>query len=1210
MRFSILGPLLVHDASGEPVTIGGARLRTLLGLLLLRPGQWVAADHLLESVWSGAPPAGAANALQALVSRLRRALAAGAAVEGGPEGYRLDVAPDRVDLCVFEDLVRAGRGHRAAGRPGPALADLDRALGLWRGPALVDLTAQGLAEGVAARLDQTHLTAREERLAALLDLGRTADAVAEAGALAGIEPHRERPVELLLRALAAAGRTADAVAAYEGFRARLADDVGLDPSPHLEDVHLRLLRGQLSAPAAPDGPGAPGPSDRWGSPAPTGRGHRAAPGAADPGAPGSGGGAGRSGSAPSRGLWPPASADGGAAAPESTGSGIGSSESAPSRGLRAPTGDGGVGPEAAGLGPGSSESALSRGLWAPAGGGAGTGGGAAGAVGTPLHLPVPLTGFVPRAEVGITVDLLAHGRLVTLTGPGGAGKTRLAVEGAAAFAAGHPDLASRGAWFVELAPLTDGASLPEALADTLGLREHALLQPRSAPPPPPVERVAAFIADHPVLLVLDNCEHLVDDAARLAALLLERCPRLRVLATSREPLGTPGEHLLPVPSLPLPAEDSRASEAAAAPSVVLFAERARAVRPGFAVTDDNAPHVVRIVRALDGLPLALELAAARLRAMTPAQLAARLDDRFRLLGGGVRHTPRHSTLRAVVDWSWELLDEAERRLLRRLSVFAGGTDLESVEHVCADPGTPGTVAGRDVWTVLFALVDKSLAVAEEPRRADAPPRYRLLETVRAYAAERLTGAGEDAAVRDAHAHRVRDLWKEADRLLRGPRQAETIARLHDENDGFAAAVRWAVERRDVHLVLDLVEYSQWYWTLSDSWEPLARWAGQALDMMGDTTPEGRAVGRASCLFHRAAATTDSLDDIQGHVRAIEEVLAEEGRLPEEHPLLVYTLMYRAMTEDGRGEARDRIARALERPDPWMRAMVRMMLSLVDMLLGRFRPSLEQAEAALAEFRALGDAWGVCQALAQVVDAHRFDDLERCEDMLLEAVALAEAQGLESMAAVFRVRRVQVLIFRGETAAARAELDLLAARGRPAQPEHAVLVLLAEAQWQREVGDLVRARELVERLEATVETLGGFAPAYVEVGACALAATISWDEGDPARARREAARSWWGVIGTMGPIRAELLEVLAAVSAEEEPHLAARLVGWAWALRGVPDDTDPHLAHTVARLRDKLGAPEYDRLVEEAAAPSPDEVLTAASRWLAEAVPEEAPADRR
>lgn len=1208
MRFSILGPLLVHDASGEPVTIGGARLRTLLGLLLLRPGQWVAADHLLESVWSGAPPAGAANALQALVSRLRRALGAGAAVEGGPEGYRLDVAPDRVDLCVFEDLVRAGRGHRAAGRPGPALADLDRALGLWRGPALVDLTAQGLAEGVAARLDQTHLTAREERLAALLDLGRTADAVAEAGALAGIEPHRERPVELLLRALAAAGRTADAVAAYEGFRARLADDVGLDPSPHLEDVHLRLLRGQLSAPADPDGPVGPGPSGRWGSPAPAGRGHRAAPEADGPGS---------SEVALSRDLRTSAPADNGGAPPEADGPGAGSSEGALPRGLRAPaSAGGGAAPEADGPGTGSSESAPSRGLRASAGGGAaapggaGTGGGAAGAVGTPLHLPVPLTGFVPRAEVGITVDLLAHGRLVTLTGPGGAGKTRLAVEGAAAFAAGHPDLASRGAWFVELAPLTDGASLPEALADTLGLREHALLQPRSAPPPPPVERVAAFIADHPVLLVLDNCEHLVDDAARLASLLLERCPRLRVLATSREPLGTPGEHLLPVPSLPLPAEDSRASEAAAAPSVVLFAERARAVRPGFAVTDDNAPHVVRIVRALDGLPLALELAAARLRAMTPAQLAARLDDRFRLLGGGVRHAPRHSTLRAVVDWSWELLDEAERRLLRRLSVFAGGTDLESVEHVCADPGTPGTVAGRDVWTVLFALVDKSLAVAEEPRRADAPPRYRLLETVRAYAAERLADAGEAAAVRDAHAHRVRDLWKEADPLLRGPRQAETIARLHDENDGFAAAVRWAAERRDVHLVLDLIEYSQWYWTLSDSWEPLARWAGQALDMMGDATPEGRAVGRASCLFHRAAATTDSLDDIQGHVRAIEEVLAGEGRLPEEHPLLVYTLMYRAMTEDGRGEARDRIVRALEQPDPWMRAMVRMMLSLVDMLQGRFRTSLEQAETALAEFRALGDVWGVCQTLAQVVDAHRFDDLERCEDMLREAVALAESHGLESMATVFRVRRVQVLIFRGETAAARAELDLLAVRGCPAQPEHAVLVLLAEAQWQREVGELARARELVERLRVTMETLGGFAPAYVEVGACALAATISWDEGDPARARREAARSWWGVIGTMGPIRAELLEVLAAVSAEEEPHLAARLVGWAWALRGVPDDTDPYLAHTVARLRDKLGAPEYDRLVEEAAAPPPDEVLASASRWLAEAVPEEAPADRR
>ncbi|WP_306369812.1 BTAD domain-containing putative transcriptional regulator [Nocardiopsis sp. CC223A] len=1159
MRFSILGPLLVHDASGEPVTIGGARLRTLLGLLLLRPGQWVAADHLLESVWSGAPPVGAANALQALVSRLRRALAAGAAVEGGPQGYRLDVAPDRVDLCVFEELVRAGRGHRAGGRPGPALADLDRALGLWRGPALVDLTARGLAEGVAARLDQTYLTAREERSAALLDLGRTADAVAEARALTGAGPHRERPVELLLRALAAAGRTADALAAYERFRARLADEVGLDPSPHLEDVHLRLLRGQLSAPAPTDTAAPPASPPVSGTPLPTGAAPTPGAGAAVPAAPGT--------------------------APVSTGTGTGAWAGAPSDpGARAI----GTGGEAA---ENSAAGALGR------------------AGGVPLHLPVPLTGFVPRAEVGVAVDLLARGRLVTLLGPGGAGKTRLAVEGATAFAVGHPDLSSHGAWFVEFAPLTEGASLAEAVADTLGLREHALLQARSVPPPSPAERIAAFIADHPVLLILDNCEHLVDDAARLAAQLLARCPRLRVLATSREPLGTPGEHLLPVPSLPLPAEHARAAEAAAASSVVLFAERARAVRPGFDITDDNVPHVVRIVRALDGMPLALELAAARLRAMTPAQLAERLDDRFRLLGGGVRRTPRHSTLRAVVDWSWDLLDEAERRLLRRLSVFAGGADLESVEHVCADPDAPGTVAGHDVWTVLFALVDKSLVIAEEPRRVDTPPRYRLLETVRAYAAERLAEAGEGEAVRDAHAHRVRDLWKAAEPLLRGPRQGELIARLHDENDGFAAAMRWAVGRRDVHLVLDLIEYSQWYWTLTDSWEPLGRWAGQALDLMGDDVPPGRAVGHAACLFHRAAATTDSLDDVQGHVRAIEEALAAEGRLPEEHPLLIYCLMYRAMTEGGDGETRKRIARVLDGSDPWMHAMACTLLSLVDTLVGRFDSALERADTALEEFRAVGDGWGVCQALAQAADLYRFVDRGHSAELLEEGVALADSQGLEGMAAVFRVRRAQALIDRGDLDPARAELDGLAGRP-PIQPEHTVLLLLAQAQWESEAGDRSRARALVERIKSMLDRLGGFAPVYIAVGACTLSATISWYEGDPERARREAAWSWWSVIGVMGPIRAEILDVLAAVVVEGEPRSAARLAGWARALRGVADTAGPFAVRTVQRLREEIGARECTRLVEEAAALTPEEALGAASRWLAETVPEEVPHERR
>ncbi|MGW9348455.1 AfsR/SARP family transcriptional regulator [Nocardiopsis flavescens] len=1260
MRFSILGPLLVHDASGEPVTIGGARLRTLLGLLLLRPGQWVAADHLLESVWTGAPPAGAANALQALVSRLRRSLADGAPVQGGPEGYRLGVTPDRVDLFVFEDLVRAGRDHRAGGRPAPALADLERALGLWRGPALVDLTARGLAEGSAVRLEQTHLTAREERLAALLDLGRTADAVAEAEALAGEEPHRERPVELRLRALAAAGRTADALAAYRRFRDDLADALGLDPSAHLEEVHLRLLRGGPAAPGGPSLPPAPGP----GGASPPGRpaagpavpgvgGARAFAGAgeAGPAGPAAGGphpGAGPSGAGPTvlgaEGVPPGAGpSETGPAAPGTDGgrafagsSGAGPAAVPGAGGVRAFTDPSEAGATAPGAGSAGSSEAGSAdpaavpaapAPWAgrgspgpvPAAGGGSAPAGPPGAAAAPaaegrdavaLHLPVPLTGFVPRPEVDLAVDLLTRDRLVTLLGPGGAGKTRLAVEGTAAFARARPDLSARGAWFVELAPLTEGASLPEAVADTLGLREHALLRARSAPPPPPAERVAAFIADHPVLLVLDNCEHLVDDAARFAALLLARCPRLRVLATSREPLGTPGEHLLPVPSLTLPAEHARAAEAATAPSVVLFAERARAVRADFAVTDGNAAHVVRVVRALDGMPLALELAAARLRVMTPAQLADRLDDRFRLLGGGVRGTPRHSTLRAVVDWSWDLLGEAERRLLRRLSVFAGGADLESVERVCADPDARGTVAGHDVWTVLFALVDKSLVIAEEPRRPESPPRYRLLETVRAYAAERLAGAGETAAVRDAHARSVRDLWREADPLLRGPRQGELLARLHDEGDGFAAALRWAVERGDAELGLDLIEYSQWYWTLGDFLEPLARWSAQVLALTGGRVPPGRSVAYAGCLLHRASVDADSLGDVQEHIAAIEAVLAAEGHIPEEHPLLVYGLMYRAMAEGVDGATRERITRALEQPDPWMRAMVRMLLSLVDTLGGRLGPALEGAERALEEFRALGDSWGVCQSLAQVVDAHRFDDLERCERLLEEGVALAEAGGLRSMAVVFRVCGVQMLIARGELDRARAVLDLLAEQGRPSQPEHVVLALLVEAQWANEAGDQQLARALVERIQAMMEALGGFAPTYVEVGACALAATISWYEGDPARARREAARAWWTVIGVMGPVRAELLDVLAAVEERADPCRAALLTGWGRALRGVADATDPLAVRTAGLLGDRLGAREFARLVGEGADLAPDEALDAASRWLAGAVPEEAPADRR
>jgi predicted ATPase len=320
----------------------------------------------------------------------------------------------------------------------------------------------------------------------------------------------------------------------------------------------------------------------------------------------------------------------------------------------------------------------------------------------------------------------------------------------------------------------------------------------------PRERLTEALAGKQALLVLDNCEHLVAAVADLAADLLARCPRLRILATSREPLGVTGEVLHPVVPLPLPEPGADAEAAPRSPAVQLLAQRAAAVRPGFTVDSSSAPDllagVVRICRALDGVPLAIELAAARLRGMTVQQVADRLDDRFRLLELGSRSAPaRHQTLRAVVDWSWDLLEEPERALLRRLSVFAGGATAEAVGQICGgDDGMPDGIRADGVATdavyLLAALVDKSLVVASP--QADGQVRYTMLDTVRAYAAERLEEAGETGALRARHTRWFLDLVERAEPLLRTGAQLRALELLSAERENINAALRWAVDQPD------------------------------------------------------------------------------------------------------------------------------------------------------------------------------------------------------------------------------------------------------------------------------------------------------------------------------------------------------------------------------------------------------------------------------
>ncbi|AZK98208.1 hypothetical protein B7R87_01950 [Streptomyces tsukubensis] len=443
----------------------------------------------------------------------------------------------------------------------------------------------------------------------------------------------------------------------------------------------------------------------------------------------------------------------------------------------------------------------------------------------PGNLPARLTSFVGRGDdLADVTSALSTQRLVTLVGPGGAGKTRLALE--AADTAGTTGTSSTkgpaypdGVWISELAPVRDGGTaVADAVLAALGVREPPLAVRAPGQAPDPLARLVEHCRQRRMLLIVDNCEHVVGAAAGLVARVLESCPGVTVLATSREPLGVPGELVRPVGPLHRDA------------ALRLLGERGAAARPGFTVTDDPRA-AAEICRRLDGLPLAIELAAARLRMLTTRQIADRLDDRFRLLTGGSRTVlPRQQTLRAVVDWSWDLLDHHERTVLRRLSVFAGGCALPEAEAVCGagpdggpdSPDSPDSPDGPDVLHALGALVDKSLVVAA-PGDGSAM-RYRLLETVAEYAADRLDAAGEREAVERGHLRTYRELTRIGESALRGPGGSMWMTRLDTEIGNVRAALRTAVHYEEEQEGLCLVLSLGWYWQLRSLQSDARTWS--------------------------------------------------------------------------------------------------------------------------------------------------------------------------------------------------------------------------------------------------------------------------------------------------------------------------------------------------------------------------------------------------
>jgi len=556
-------------------------------------------------------------------------------------------------------------------------------------------------------------------------------------------------------------------------------------------------------------------------------------------------------------------------------------------------------------------------------------------------LPRHLTSFVGRErELGEVTRLLASHPLVTLTGTGGVGKTRLALRAAAGVSDEYPD----GVWFVDLAPLAPGAD--PALAAGTAL---ASLGAGEVVGQPALAALIAHLGERWALVVLDNCEHVLEASARLADAVTQACPGIRLLATSREPLSVPGEIAWRVPPLALPGSDDAQAHTAQRlehyAAVRLFADRARAAAPAFEVTDQNAAAVARVCSRLDGVPLALELAAARVRVLSVEQIDARLDDRFRLLtGGGRTAMRRQQTLRALVDWSYDLLTEPERALFRRFAVFAGGFPLEAAETVCA--GDP--VESHEVLDLLTGLIDKSLVVAEARGGAE---RYRLLETLQQYAADQLLRAGEDAALRDRHL-----AWCVA--LARGTSDAERARddagfraahrRYSAEGDNVGAALAWgAATPSGAQLALDLLA------SATDVPRPSQAEKVRWLETLLDAGP-ARTRSRVGALLH-----LDHLrrmhGDFAGARLAVDKARAIAGELGDEE--LVADAAYRgALVAANLGEyagavaALERCVDLARRRGAWIRVeTVTRDLGVIALAMGDFA----RARAALTECLEVG-----------------------------------------------------------------------------------------------------------------------------------------------------------------------------------------------------------------------------------------------------------------
>ncbi|HEU5102119.1 MAG TPA: tetratricopeptide repeat protein, partial [Roseiflexaceae bacterium] len=616
------------------------------------------------------------------------------------------------------------------------------------------------------------------------------------------------------------------------------------------------------------------------------------------------------------------------------------------------------------------------------------------------NLPAQLTSFIGRThELAAVTRLLTTTRLLTLTGAGGCGKTRLALQVATQLLDAYPD----GVWWVELATLADAALLPQAVA--------AMVEVREQPGQPLLETLSDSLHTKAMLLLLDNCEHLIEACAQLATELLRSCPQLRILATSREGLGIAGETTWRVPGLALPDRmpAPHGEELAQAEAVRLFVERAAAALPTFRITERSAPAVAQICQRLDGLPLAIELAAARVKLLSVEQIAARLSDCFQLLTSGSRTAlPRHQTLRATIDWSYMLLLESERALLRRLAVFAGGWTLGTAEAICTDQDEDATMKHdlalalhaspraalrlpSDVLEVLAHLVDKSLVVVEQ---GVGEARYHLLETVRQYADEKVLEVSEVAMLHGRHLDFFMTLAEQAESQMAGPDQTIWLDRLEAEHGNLRAALTWAINCGEVETALRLGVALWRFWdrrshasegrawleqALAQSGGVPALWRARALHTAGNLARNQGEYPRAAALYEEALVLWRQLGDRRGLTHSLHGVgntAFDMGDYQRATPILEECLaLFR--------ELGDRHGVALE-----LAALGELAWCQAD-----YARSRRLSEEGLVLYRQLGERWGIGLTLSNLgLVAEDQGEYERAAALFEESMAHLRAIG--------------------------------------------------------------------------------------------------------------------------------------------------------------------------------------------------------------------------